>query len=263
MQEQARKNYSKANENNQLTELINRVKEGKSKQNEKVYLGKINSSIANKIKTILGIDVNDYNVVIEARMIEHILKYHGEKGVRDQSMRKDNDISKMEYVINNPDDISYGGKSNAYTFFINGKNRPSDTILYEKEIGDKSFYVCQAVANNKKRMLYIVSAFIGNSGYKNKAYQSANAKSLDVTSKNATDKTSINNIPQMAENNNQNTAQKPDDNFVQNQDRGNGYSGYSMSNNAVAAYEDGEKPLSKWSKSDIILAVAEIDINKA
>ena len=31
-----------------------------------------------------------------------------------------------------------------------------------------------------------------------------------------------------------------------------GYNGYSMSNNAVAAYEDGEKPLSKWTKADIL-----------
>ena len=31
-----------------------------------------------------------------------------------------------------------------------------------------------------------------------------------------------------------------------------GYKGYSMSNNAVAAYDDGEKPLSKWTKSEII-----------
>lgn len=30
-----------------------------------------------------------------------------------------------------------------------------------------------------------------------------------------------------------------------------GYNGWSMSNNAVAAYEDGEKPLSKWTKTDI------------
>ena len=34
-----------------------------------------------------------------------------------------------------------------------------------------------------------------------------------------------------------------------------GYSGYSMSNNAVAAYESGEKPLSKWTKADIIEAI--------
>jgi len=27
-----------------------------------------------------------------------------------------------------------------------------------------------------------------------------------------------------------------------------GYDGYSMSNNAVDAYENGEKPISKWTK---------------
>ena len=34
-----------------------------------------------------------------------------------------------------------------------------------------------------------------------------------------------------------------------------GYNGFSMSNNAVAAYESGEKPLSKWTKADIIEAI--------
>lgn len=31
-----------------------------------------------------------------------------------------------------------------------------------------------------------------------------------------------------------------------------GYYGFSMSNNAVSAYEDGEKPISKWKKKDIL-----------
>ena len=31
-----------------------------------------------------------------------------------------------------------------------------------------------------------------------------------------------------------------------------GYHNYSMSNNAVEAYNTGEKPISKWKKSDII-----------
>lgn len=34
-----------------------------------------------------------------------------------------------------------------------------------------------------------------------------------------------------------------------------GYYGYSMSNNAVMAYEDGEMPLSKWTKTAIIAAI--------
>ena len=36
-----------------------------------------------------------------------------------------------------------------------------------------------------------------------------------------------------------------------------GYNGWSMSNNAVAAYENGEKPLSKWTKADIFNAINE------
>lgn len=34
-----------------------------------------------------------------------------------------------------------------------------------------------------------------------------------------------------------------------------GYCGYRMSNNAVAAYERGEKPISKWTKKEIIRAI--------
>lgn len=39
-----------------------------------------------------------------------------------------------------------------------------------------------------------------------------------------------------------------------------GYNGFSMSNNAVAAYEDGEKPLSKWTKADIFEAINEQEV---
>lgn len=44
--------------------------------------------------------------------------------------------------------------------------------------------------------------------------------------------------------------------------RGRGYHGYSMSNNAVSAYDDGEMPLSKWTKAAILENVADIDDTK-
>lgn len=40
-------------------------------------------------------------------------------------------------------------------------------------------------------------------------------------------------------------------------DMNSGYSGYSMSNRACEAYESGEKPLSKWTKTDMFEAIAE------
>ena len=44
---------------------------------------------------------------------------------------------------------------------------------------------------------------------------------------------------------------------------GNGYDGYSMSNNARGAYANGEMPKSKWTKTTIIDAVKEISPEKA
>ena len=40
-----------------------------------------------------------------------------------------------------------------------------------------------------------------------------------------------------------------------------GYCGYSMSNNAVDAYNNGEKPISKWKKQDILSGIQELDID--
>lgn len=39
-----------------------------------------------------------------------------------------------------------------------------------------------------------------------------------------------------------------------------GYNGWSMSNNAVQAYEDGEKPLSKWTKAEILDTIKKQEI---
>lgn len=40
-----------------------------------------------------------------------------------------------------------------------------------------------------------------------------------------------------------------------------GYNGFSMSNNAVDAYESGEKPLSKWTKFEILHSIKEMISN--
>ena len=40
---------------------------------------------------------------------------------------------------------------------------------------------------------------------------------------------------------------------------GNGYDGWSMSNNARDAYANGEMPISKWSKTEILNRVREIN----
>lgn len=39
-----------------------------------------------------------------------------------------------------------------------------------------------------------------------------------------------------------------------------GYNGWSMSNNAVEAYSNGEKPLSKWTKADIFDTINDTEV---
>lgn len=133
------------------------------------------------------------------------MKDHGIDGKSDQSMSNDNDIAKMEIAFNSYDKISNGGRTKAYTYMKNGHNKTAPTVLYEKEIGEKSYYVVQAVPETKKRTLYVVTAFIGKKGYKKEASQLINAKSLDVTAKTGSVVTSNNIISNPNENVKQNT----------------------------------------------------------
>lgn len=175
--------YQSAEENSDILSMASRVENGNFKANEKVFLGIVSDSIARQIQNLTGVNVQGFKVAIEARQIEHILKDHGKKGLADQSMADHSNIAKMEYTLQNPDDITKSGKTQAYTHMVNGRNRTVDTVLYEKDIGAKSYYVVQAVPDTNAKTLYIVTAFIGKKGYKKEAPQLINAKSLDVTAK--------------------------------------------------------------------------------
>lgn len=174
--------YKKANVNTELLSLVEKVEQG-GLSDERVYFGVVSKTNAEQIHRLMGIRVDGYKVAIEARQIKHILKDHGKNGLSDNSMADNADIAKMEFALDSPDDISASGKTQAYTHMVNGRNRTADTVLYEKNIGEKSYYVVQAVPDTKAKTLFIVSAFIGKKGYKKEASQLINAKNLDATAK--------------------------------------------------------------------------------
>ena len=174
--------YQEAETNSEILSMVARVERGEFKDNERVNLGTVPDEVAEQIFDLTGVRVNGYKVAIEARQIVHILKDHGKQGAADSSMADYSNIAKMEYALNDPDDITAAGRSTAYTHMVNGKNRTAPTVLYEKNIGEKSYYVVQAIPDTKAKTLYIVTAFIGKKGYKKEAPQLTNAKSLDATS---------------------------------------------------------------------------------
>lgn len=173
--------YTEATGNQEIANLVDKVTSGDFSGNEKVFLRNVSGQIAQRIYDITGVNVDGYRVAIEARQIEHILKGHGENGESDHSMADLKNIAKIEYVLNNPDSIVPAGTTRAYVSNQNGRNRPAQTVLYEKGIGEKSYYAVQAVADTKVKTLYIVSAFIGEKGYKKGTLQSTDTKSPGVT----------------------------------------------------------------------------------
>jgi len=204
--------YEGASINSDIEKLVNKILSGEFKTNEKVYLNKVSETVAKQIYELTGINVYGFKVAIEARQLEHILIDHGEKGKADQSLRDTKNIAKIEYVLNSPDKISLAGKTQAYTYMKNGKNKTADTVLYEKIIGDNSYYVVQAVADTKAKTLYIVTAFIGKSGYKKGAMQLINAKSPDATSNDGSAFTPNNSILDNEPTVNNNSMQKSKEN---------------------------------------------------
>lgn len=191
--------YNSAEENHDILTMASKVESGKFEANERVVLGTVSPTISKQIHNLTGINVNGYKVAIEARQINHILKDHGKQGLTDRSMANPSDIAKMEYALNDPDDIRKAGKTQAYTHMVNGRNRTADTVLYEKNIGTKSYYVVQAVPDTKAKTLYIVTAFIGKEGYKKEAPQLINATSLDVTAKTGSADASTNTVSQSSD----------------------------------------------------------------
>ncbi len=176
--------YQQEIPNLNVLKLTSKVKSTNFKANEKVYFDNISDEVAARIKEILNIDVKGFKVAIEARQIEHIIKDHGEKGKSDHSMANDNDIAKMEYAIKNADSIELAGRTQAYSHMVDGYNRTAQTVLYEKNIGEKSYYVVQAIVDTNAKTLYIVSAYIGKPSIKKGASQLIDKTNPDATPKN-------------------------------------------------------------------------------
>ena len=179
----AAQEYTSAKENSEVIELIDKVKNKQHKQNDKVYFDTVPTEVAERIFELTGINVEGFEVAIEARQLEHILVEHGLNGRTDQSMKNDSDVAKIEHTLKSPDSIVSSGKTQAYSYMKNGYNRTAQTVLYEKNIGDKAYYVVQAVPDTKSKTLFVVSAFIGEKGYKKGASQLIDAQGPNATSK--------------------------------------------------------------------------------
>ena len=156
----------------QIREYVNSVDEGllsyvehvqnNPQSTERYMLDDMSERAANDIREKVGIDVRGFKTTIEPRIVEHIIRDHGENGLADHSMADTNDIARIQYVLNNYDTVVDGGTSSAYTEpkpNYPGKNRKAKTVVFEKKI-DGFYYVVEAVPVTKAKTAYVTSAYI-------------------------------------------------------------------------------------------------------
>lgn len=132
-------------------EYIESASEDTKKFVENVRTGKISKKAYRKmggvapresaaIKQITGIDTREYEHILPANAVEHIDKRHGKNGLSDQSMANLNDVSRMEYVIHNFDEVELLKNSDgtaATTGAMQGTDqKAAQLIRYKKRLTD-------------------------------------------------------------------------------------------------------------------------------
>ena len=81
----------------QLVKYIETVRDNKGAKIERFSLKPVADRAAKDIMRLTGVDVSGNQTAIEARIVEHILKRHGENGTANHSMRDINDIARIQY----------------------------------------------------------------------------------------------------------------------------------------------------------------------
>ena len=179
---------------NDLVDYVQLVKENPGKKLPRYPLNPVADRAAADIQRLTGIDVRGNKTEIESRMVEHILKDHGENGSTDRSMKDVNDIGRIQYVIDNYDSIEHGGTSSAYVYQNqHGRNANAQTVVIKKKVNG-TYFVVEAVPDTKKKTLFVVSAYMNKNGQKETAPSlSGNAEASRFTSNNATKSDAVSN----------------------------------------------------------------------
>lgn len=179
-EEQTRIEEYKAATDENLVNYIETVRNNPGAKIGRYSLKPVSDKAAADIKALTGVDVSGNKTVIEPRIIEHILKRHGEGGAANSSMRDVNDIARIQYVIDNYDNVEDGGRSSAYqTIKPNGKPGQAQTVKFSKAING-TYYVIEAVPDAKAKTVFVTSAYLSNK--KAGDLQTANAEATRVTS---------------------------------------------------------------------------------
>lgn len=116
-----------------------------------------NDIVADYIKNQLGLDIHGNEIVLGESSFRHIDAEHIRNPQSSKSFMSDDDLSKIGYVLENPDEVVVTGKKSTNTRLSDQSAAP--TIAIRKRI-DGHYYVVEAITDAKTKRDSIISAFI-------------------------------------------------------------------------------------------------------
>ena len=181
---------------NSKDDVINFIETAKKVPNNlKLYFGKVSDKVSSKIKNILGINTDNYDISLKSDTVKHIFKEHGDaekENLRGQLPITDDDILNIANVINNYDDVHSSGTSD--------ENKPS--ITFEKNINGNTVVVTYVSDKHHNLEVQTMYKFKNNKGVPSTEANALNALATTSETDSGTE-TPKNIIPQNTENVNQ------------------------------------------------------------
>lgn len=120
-------------------------------------ISEVNKKQIKDLKKIIGFDFTGYSNGINTNALKHIEKRHGENGKADNSMKNKNDLARINYILENYDNVEVVDKSSKE--FNNSNNESAQIILFKKKING-TYYLIESAAESKWKKLWVISAYI-------------------------------------------------------------------------------------------------------
>ncbi len=143
-----------------LLDFLGEVHEGKAWKGKKYTVGTVQERMSEDIKRITGVDMKPGSpVIMNTDAVIHIENRHGENGEHDDSMADPLDVARINYVVQNYDEISEGTR--ASYGYKNRDNTAAKSLVFSKKING-TYFVVEAVPDTGKA--WIVTAYINKNG---------------------------------------------------------------------------------------------------
>ena len=188
--------YKMADVDDGILEHMEYLKNNPTDKKIDYALSPVNERMVKDVSNLVGFDISGYGNNLKPNAFDHVNKRHGADGIHDKSMANPKDIAKVQYILDNYDDVALDKKRAAGFTDSNGKL--SQKVVFKKRING-TYYVVEAVPNTKKKRMEVIGTFMQKPKTKKENVLPGDVTSPSVTSKNATAQFSIDTIPKAAE----------------------------------------------------------------